>query len=380
MPAFAFDQLRRHPDVEAPNLFASDATDRLLLELAAGRLTGGEPVATVDDRYGALTLGALHAGASHVRVCQDQLTSEYALAANAARLEYPGTAYSHHALSTELLQGARTVLVQLPKSLDALRDIAEQLALAAVAQHGEGADLVEVYFGGRVKHMTLAMNDVIGDSFHDVAPTRASAKSRAVVARRPRADVTSSFPRREHLSELDLTVCAYGGTFGGATLDQGTRELLRFVEQMAPAAERIVDLGSGTGIIATVLARTRRGARVTATDSSAAAVASSRDTLAANGCDPAQTTVVRDDAMAGFPDASVDLVVCNPPFHIGSGVQPEAANRLFGAAARVLRPGGELWTVFNSHLEHRIALTQLVGPTRQVHRTSKFTITRSERR
>ena len=35
MPAFALDLLRRWPDVEAPNLFAVDATDRLLLDEAA---------------------------------------------------------------------------------------------------------------------------------------------------------------------------------------------------------------------------------------------------------------------------------------------------------------------------------------------------------
>jgi len=56
------------------------------------------------------------------------------------------------------------------------------------------------------------------------------------------------------------------------------------------------------------------------------------------------------------------------------------AERLFTDAGRVLEPGGELWCVWNSHLEHRAVLDRRVGPTRQVQRTSKFTVTVSTKR
>jgi 16S rRNA (guanine1207-N2)-methyltransferase len=80
------------------------------------------------------------------------------------------------------------------------------------------------------------------------------------------------------------------------------------------------------------------------------------------------------------PDGSVDLVVCNPPFHLGAAVVTAAADRLFAGAARVLRPGGELVTVYNSSLRHRPALRRIVGPTRELARTPKFTVTASVRR
>jgi 16S rRNA (guanine1207-N2)-methyltransferase len=73
--------------------------------------------------------------------------------------------------------------------------------------------------------------------------------------------------------------------------------------------------------------------------------------------------VTRDDAASTVADASVDLVVCNPPFHLGAAVVTGAADRLFAAAGRVLRPGGELWSVYNNRLPHRAALRRLVGPT-----------------
>ena len=82
-----FEQLRRIPDVEAAELVAVDATDRLLLDEAAGDLAARPgDVVVVDDSHGALTLGAaeLH-GATGIRVHQDLLLGELALAANAER-------------------------------------------------------------------------------------------------------------------------------------------------------------------------------------------------------------------------------------------------------------------------------------------------------
>jgi len=46
----------------------------------------------------------------------------------------------------------------------------------------------------------------------------------------------------------------------------------------------------------------------------------------------------------------------------------------------VLRPGGELWCVWNSGMRYRGDLERLVGPTRQVARDAKFTVTVSTRR
>ncbi|MEG8033994.1 methyltransferase [Sphingomonas sp. LR61] len=55
----------------------------------------------------------------------------------------------------------------------------------------------------------------------------------------------------------------------------------------------------------------------------------------------------------------------------------DAAEAMFRNAATVLQPGGELWCVWNGHLRYRPVLERLVGPTRQVLRTPKFTVTAS---
>ncbi|MGV8851427.1 MAG: class I SAM-dependent methyltransferase [Rhodoglobus sp.] len=372
-----FATLRRWPDLEAPNLFAVDASDRLILDEAQtliGDLQAGELV-VMGDNYGALTLGAAAlAGCRGIRVFQDSLVSELALASNAGDL---ADSYESHTLNASLLSGARLVLMQLPRSLAELDEWAQ-----AIARHA--APDVTVIAGGRIKHMTLAMNEVLARSFHEVDAGRARQKSRTLTAvgaqrstEEPRYPVTSAL-REPELPVDELTVSAHGGAFAGAALDIGTRFLLTFLPEMKTDAASAIDLGSGTGVLATSLALARPGLNVIAIDQSIAAVASTRETADANGVG-ARVEAAREDALTERPTASADLIVCNPPFHTGATVHAGVALRMLADARRVLKPGGELWVVFNTHLGYRDYLNRTVGPTRQAGRNSKFTVTVSVR-
>lgn len=372
--------LRRFPDVEAENLFATDAADRLLLDEAAPYLeqAGDGDVVVIGDNYGALTLGAISRfGLTGVRVHQDRVTGEHALDYNSEDLGIEG--YAHHTLDAELVRGARVVLLRLPRGLDALEEIAELVARSA-------ADDVVVLGGNRIKHLATAMNDVLTGHFTQLDISHARQKARVLVARGPirppvpAADaagtpgaVDAAFPRREFNSELGIWVCAHGGAFAGTKLDIGTRFLLDYIDEAKPDATTAIDLGSGTGILATVLAGRRPELAIIATDQSWAAVSSTEATVAANGVAD-RVTVVRDNGLYEQPDASADLILLNPPFHIEGTVHLGEALKLFEDAGRVLRPGGELWTVFNSHLGYRSTLSAVVGPTRQVARNAKFSV------
>ena len=360
---FSLDTLRRWPDFEAPELRAWDAADTLILDEAQPRLAGAE-VTVIGDSYGALTLGALAAGASGVRVHQDPLAGELALRANAGRDE---RRFRSVPLDASLVAGASVVLIRLPRSLDALNEIASLIAAHAAPD-------VVVIAGGRLKHMTVSMNEVLQRHFARLDVSLARQKSRLLIAREPIAGPTVE-PSRHWNAELDLWVVATGGVFAGASLDIGTRVLLDALDQVSPF-ESAIDLGCGTGILAARLARLNPRAAVLASDQSAAAVASATLTMAANDLD---VRVTRDDALSQEPPGSADLVVLNPPFHTGAAVHSGVSMKLFEAAARVLRPGGELWSVWNSHLAYKGALSSIVGETRQVTRTAKFTVTASIR-
>lgn len=398
---FPFSSLRRWPDVEADNLQAYDATDLLLVDRALASGVPGREIAVIGDEYGAITLALTHAGLDGVRVHQDLATGRRALARNADELGLEG--FSSHELDATLLDGARLVLLQLPKALAELEEVADAVARWAAPD-------VVLVAGGRVKHMTITQNEVLARSFAQVQAERAERKSRLVVASDPRP-VPYEPPFPVTAQHDGLVLVAHGGAFAGARLDIGTRVLLDVLgldgsqlstdvsasprnaaESATPAdpccvvndtesspALIVVDLGCGTGALAASYALAHPEARVIATDRSAAAAASARATMAANGVAD-RVTVMHDDAASELADASADLVLLNPPFHLGSSVHTGAATRLFEAAARILRPGGELVTVFNSSLAYRGELTRLIGPTEQLGRTSKFTVTRSIRR
>jgi len=381
--------LRRRPDVEAPNLVAADAADRLLLDTAAGRLAASAPgsVAVLGDGFGALTLGALALGARGIRTHQDPLLGERALAANAAQLGLSD--FASHGLDAALAADAALVLVRLPKSLDQLDEWA-----GLIARHA--APGAVVLAAGMVKHMTLAQNEVLGRWFGGVSAGLARQKARVLTATVPDlagrlrtpgrmrridsdgdpAQEPSTWPRTARLDPPGIVVSAHGGVFAGAALDIGTRFLLDHLADANPRATAAIDLGCGTGVLAAALALARPGLRVHASDQSAAAVASARETMARAGLDD-RVTVVRDDALGSLPDASAELILLNPPFHTGTTVTADVGIRLIADAARVLAPGGELRVVFNSHLRYQPVLRRLVGATRQVARNNKFTITAS---
>lgn len=376
--------LRRWPDLEGPDLPAADAADRLLLDEAEPHLpdpahTGADSpearsaVVVIGDLYGGITAPLLASDAvERVRFHTDNLLGERALVANLERLGIERErAAIHPALTPDLVAGARLVLLRMPRSLDALREIAE-----LVARHADQS--VRLIGAGRDKYLTRAMNDVLADSFGTVTASRGRQKSRALHAVGARPGVAPSFPQRARLTEpgLEVDVVAHGGAFAGARLDVGTRVLLRHLGAMAPGAREAIDLGCGTGVLAVALALSRPELRTTAIDVSAAAVASARGAAGANGV-AERVRVQRADGLNETGDASADLIVCNPPMHVASSLVPDAGARLLRGAGRVLRPGGELWTVYNSRLSRAKELRRLVGPTEVVDDDGRFTVART---
>ncbi len=124
-----------------------------------------------------------------------------------------------------------------------------------------------------------------------------------------------------------------------------------------PALDRAFDIGTGTGVLAAVLAR--RGVRkVVATDCSARALACARENLERLGLDK-QVKVVEADL---FPEGRASLVVCNPPWIPARPVStletavydPEGRMLqafLSGLAAH-LEADGEGWLILSDLAEH----------------------------
>ncbi|MBC7725452.1 MAG: methyltransferase [Burkholderiaceae bacterium] len=164
------------------------------------------------------------------------------------------------------------------------------------------------------------------------------------------------FPVRSEY--VDLVAAEPLGSMATAvvlTRTSGTRPVQAGLMRTAPVRTAF-DIGTGTGVLAAVLAR-RGVERVVATDIEPRAVASARDTVLLLGFADRVEVVLADL----FPDGQADLIVCNPPWI------PAMAHSLLDAAvydpgSRMLRgflegavahlsPGGEVWLVLSDFAE-----------------------------
>ena len=125
----------------------------------------------------------------------------------------------------------------------------------------------------------------------------------------------------------------------------------------------VLDVGVGSGAIALAIADERPGARVTAIDASADALALARENAAATGLAD-RVSLAEHDAKAGLPAGPYDLVVANPPYVAEREIEelpPEVrdweprdalvegghASAVARGACSVLRAGG--WLVLETH-------------------------------
>lgn len=332
---------------------ASDRLDPVtdLLLVQAAEIT--EPITVLDDVTGALTRALVEQG-HRPRVWCDDVRSE-ALAPTSPQVERAESPAS-------ALTDARTVLWRLPRAVAAVEEYAE-----LIARHADPD--VRVIAAERDKQLARSMNTALARRFTSVTASLGHRKARALLASGPRP-VQPTWPRTARVEALGIDVVAHGATFSTNRLDRGTSLLTSCFDQL-PDVATAIDLGCGSGILATVLAR--RGIRAHGVDVAWSATDATRLTAEANGV---AIDIQRRDGVAGWHQP-VDLIVTNPPFHVRAAKDTGPARRLFAQAGRTLVPGGELWCVYNAHLPYLPWLHQAIGPTRIVARDRAYLVTRS---
>ena len=262
------------------------------------------------------------------------------------------------------MAGVDLALARLPKSLAALD---EQAAII------QGAQDVTYVGGARIKHMNLTMNEVLNKHFAAVAASLGRSKSRVLRAWGPEG-LESDWPKVRQHDDLGFAVAAHGATFGGTKIDPGTRLLLAALAGAGRTAgleaDAVLDWGCGNGTISMWLAK--EGKQVQARDVSWSAVAGTLVAAEVNGF---TVDASWGAGLEGYDDHSLDAIVTNPPFHDGWAKDSTDTLAMFDDAKRVLKPGGQLWCVFNSHLPWRKELNVRVGRTQVSAQDPRYTVT-----
>jgi 16S rRNA G1207 methylase RsmC len=231
------------------------------------------------------------------------------------------------------------VVAYAPRDYDPVDAVKQHLADAMHALRPDGRLLLaaDPNQGGK------RYRDVLAEVAGDVERVGKRGGVHAYRAVRPATVETAQYATfetfRDSVCGREFRFARYPGVFSSGHVDHGTRLL---AETMTPNADKtVLDLCCGYGPLGAVTADV--GAETWFTDDSAVATACTERTLDANGLDGRVETA---DCGRGLPEDTFDLVVSNPPTHVGDSVLDE----LFARASEVLAGGGRFLAVHHEAL------------------------------
>jgi len=159
----------------------------------------------------------------------------------------------------------------------------------------------------------------------------------------------------------------------------------KFIDNLDLSGKRVVDIGTGSGILA--LAAARAGAEnVIATDINPHAALTAAENARTNGVGDRVIAVCADLLSALAPRPLFDVILSSPPKHAGeprdladrgwhAGPNYRDIAALFDQSRERLKPGGRLYVMVSSHSDLRL-LSRLVDRAgfcaRPVHKQSIF--------
>lgn len=172
------------------------------------------------------------------------------------------------------------------------------------------------------------------------------------------------------LREHELTLFTRPGMFSSTHLDEATELLASVID--VRAGESVLDLGCGGGALGAVAGMLSEGARLCLLDADIDAVRSASRTMAAAGQTAART--IASDIADAVRTERFDVVVSNPPFHIGKATALDVPVQFMREAHHVLNGHGRMMLVANRTLPYERAMSDIFGNVRVMHDGARFKV------
>ncbi len=348
--------LKRYPRRNPETLQAWCGADLLLLEAASAQAAD---TLVVNDEHGALCVAA-----AALALWTDSALAAQAMRENCERndLAMPSVIWS----TQPPPDTASRVLMRIPKQL---RFFEYQLAhLAHCLAPG-----TTVHFAGMDKHLSAQSATLIERYFGACERHRGRKKARLFTAvQRQRAAPPGDFSSRYYCPQVGADLLSLANGFSREQLDPGARMLLESLHLIDPA-DSVADLACGNGVLGLAALRAGLAARVTFIDESAMAIAAAKHNSRNTGTQHHSVAFHHGDGLIGV-DRRFDLILCNPPFHLGHTVEDFAGRRLLTQCAQALTAQGRLVIVANRHLDYALTLRKSFRKIRRLAENNKFIV------
>ena len=358
-------KLFRHPYHSKQNLQAWDAADEYLLEyvyVEHHSLIDGN-ILIFNDSFGAITLGL---NQYNPDIMTDSIISKKATHINCAHNNIDTEQINIFNSLEKLESNYNLVLIKLPKTLDFLRYF-----LAKIGPHINNQ--TKIIVAGMIKSMPKSVWDILEDTLGETSTSLAKKKARLIFVKPKKFISDNPFPTHFKQQSTGYKIYNHANVFSKQSMDIGTRFLLQNLSQFNDI-ETIIDLGCGNGVVGLNLAKIYPAAKVIFTDESYMAVASAKLTATFNLKSIDQHQFIVNNCLDDFTSNSVDLIVCNPPFHQSHSIGLHIALQMFQQSFKTLKSGGHFIVVANRHLPYYSHLKRIFGTVNNLSSNNKFNL------
>lgn len=358
-------KLTRYPETSNKSLRAWNAADEYVLLKVEELEQDSKKIAIYNDRFGFLscTLNK-HKPLVVVERKSQQRSIEQNMDLNQLQWDWKRQCSP----LSELPEKADIGIIKIPKTMDLFELYLNHLS-RSLSENG----IVICSF--MTKYFSPQMLSIAGQYFEQVEQSLARKKSRLLILKkkteRPGTELIHTIPfafqegGKEELRQ-------YFGVFSSGNIDYATQLLIKQLE-LRNDDKKVMDLASGNGVIARAIQLKGYNTEVHLMDDSLLAIESSKLNL-----DPENAHFHWNDTLKDFEENSFDLVISNPPFHLGYETNIEVSIRLFKEVAAILKPTGRFMCVANKHLNYLTHLTKNFSRVDVVEQDKKYVVYKAE--
>ncbi len=167
-----------------------------------------------------------------------------------------------------------------------------------------------------------------------------------------------------------LVLFSRPGVFSWDHLDEATEVLANNLD--IPGGSSVLDLGCGSGALGIVASKLSGGGPLTMLDADVEAVRSAQKS--AEAANVPNFRVLPSDVAGTVLNEKFDVIVTNPPFHVGKQTEFSVPLQFIEDSWEVLKPGGRIFLVANRTLPYELPIKERFGQVSTIHDGRRFKV------